>query len=45
MIPKMKYHNTIQPYLQVWGVAYNDNGSKLVSVSDDKNIIVYDCPI
>lgn len=32
-------------YLQVWGVKYNGNGSKIVSVGDDQEIHVYDCPI
>lgn len=31
--------------LQVWGVKYNGNGSKIVSVGDDQEIHVYDCPI
>ncbi|CAD7672716.1 unnamed protein product [Nyctereutes procyonoides] len=29
---------------QVWGVKYNGNGSKIVSVGDDQEIHVYDCP-
>ena len=28
---------------QVWGVAYNHDGSKLVSVSEDKSIHLYSC--
>ena len=32
-------------HLQVWGVKYNATGSKIVSVSDDKSIIVYNCPL
>ncbi|TKC37645.1 hypothetical protein EI555_008009 [Monodon monoceros] len=30
---------------QVWGVKYNGNGSKIVSVGDDQEIHIYDCPI
>ncbi|XP_034880199.1 WD repeat-containing protein 61 isoform X1 [Mirounga leonina] len=30
---------------QVWGVKYNGNGSKIVSVGDDQEIHVYDCPV
>ncbi|KAJ3095707.1 hypothetical protein HDU97_006593 [Phlyctochytrium planicorne] len=26
---------------QVWGLAYNDEGTKLASVSDDKSLVVY----
>lgn len=32
-------------YWQVWGVKYNGNGSKIVSVGDDQEIHIYDCPI
>lgn len=32
-------------YLQVWGVKYNGNGSKIVSVGDDQEIHIYDCPV
>uniref|UniRef100_H3A7T6 Superkiller complex protein 8 n=1 Tax=Latimeria chalumnae TaxID=7897 RepID=H3A7T6_LATCH len=31
--------------LQVWGAKYNGNGSKIVSVGDDQEVHVYDCPI
>lgn len=27
---------------QVWGVAYNEDGTKLVSVGDDRNMIIYE---
>ena len=30
---------------QVCGVKYNGNGSKIVSVGDDQEIHIYDCPI
>ena len=30
---------------QVWGVAYNNDGSKLVSVSEDKSIHLYNIPV
>ena len=30
---------------QVWGVAYNDDGSKLMSVSEDKSIHLYSIPV
>ncbi|KAM5329836.1 LOW QUALITY PROTEIN: WD repeat-containing protein SL1-17-like [Glossophaga mutica] len=30
---------------QVWGVKCNRNGSKIVSVRDDQEIHIYDCPI
>uniref|UniRef100_A0A8I3PI41 Superkiller complex protein 8 n=1 Tax=Canis lupus familiaris TaxID=9615 RepID=A0A8I3PI41_CANLF len=30
---------------QVWGVKYNGNGSKIVSMGDDQEIHVYDCPV
>uniref|UniRef100_H3AS02 Superkiller complex protein 8 n=1 Tax=Latimeria chalumnae TaxID=7897 RepID=H3AS02_LATCH len=30
---------------QVWGAKYNGNGSKIVSVGDDQEVHVYDCPI
>ncbi|GFT33883.1 WD repeat domain 61 [Nephila pilipes] len=29
---------------QVWCAKYNHNGSKVVSVSDDRTINIYDCP-
>lgn len=32
-------------YLQVWGVKYNGSGSKIVSVGDDQEIHIYDCPV
>jgi WD repeat-containing protein 61 len=28
---------------QVWGVAYNESGSHLATVSDDKSVRVYSC--
>ncbi|CAL1299087.1 unnamed protein product [Larinioides sclopetarius] len=28
---------------QVWSARYNHNGSKIVSVSDDRTINIYDC--
>lgn len=31
--------------LQVWSVAFNDTGNRLVSVSDDCSLIVYTCPL
>ena len=31
--------------VQVWGAKYNATGSKIASVSDDKSIIVYNCPL
>ena len=31
-------------YMQVWSVHYSPSGSKLVSVSEDRAIHVYDCP-
>ena len=30
---------------QVWGVAYNNDGSKLMSVSEDKSIHLYNIPV
>jgi len=30
---------------QVWDIAYKPDGSQLVSVSDDRSIIVYDVPM
>ena len=27
---------------QVWSVAYNPDGDKIISVSEDKNVLVYD---
>ena len=30
---------------QVWGVSYNPEGNKVVSVSEDKNILIYDIPV
>jgi len=30
---------------QVWGVAYNNTGSKIVSVGEDKAIVVYEVPV
>ena len=30
---------------QVWGVSYNNDGSKLISVSEDKSIHMYTIPI
>ncbi|KAJ7406525.1 WDR61 isoform 12 [Pitangus sulphuratus] len=30
---------------QVWGVKYNGSGSKIVSVGDDQEIHIYDCPV
>ena len=29
--------------LQVWCVTYNDSGTKVASVSDDKSLLVYNC--
>lgn len=26
---------------QVWGVAYNEDGTRLVSVGDDRSMIIY----
>ena len=31
--------------LQVWCVTYNDSGTKVASVSDDKSLLVYNCPL
>lgn len=33
------------PLLQVWSVKYSGNGMKLVSVSDDKAVHIYDTPL
>lgn len=30
---------------QVWGVAFNENGSLLVSVGDDSQFKIYSCPL
>ncbi|KAF8778448.1 WD repeat-containing protein 61 [Argiope bruennichi] len=30
---------------QVWSARYNHNGSKIVSVSDDRMINIYECPV
>jgi WD40 repeat protein len=30
---------------QVWGVKYSPDGSKIVSVAEDRSINVYDCQI
>lgn len=30
---------------QVWGVSYNHDGNRVVSVSDDKNLLVYNIPV
>ena len=27
---------------QVWSVSYNPDGDKIISVSEDKNVLVYD---
>lgn len=32
-------------YLQVWGVRFNTESNKIVSVSEDKSINIYDCPV
>ena len=32
------------PFRQVWGVRYNDDGSHLLSVGADHNIMVYSVP-
>lgn len=29
---------------QVWGVKYNPDSNKIMSVSEDRNINIYDCP-
>lgn len=29
---------------QVWGVKYSPDSNKVVSVSEDRNINLYDCP-
>ncbi|GIY89891.1 WD repeat-containing protein 61 [Caerostris extrusa] len=30
---------------QVWGAKYNNGGSRIVSVSDDRSINIYECPV
>jgi len=30
-------------FLQVWSVAFNPDGSRLVSASDDKTVAIYSC--
>jgi len=30
---------------QVWGVKYSPDGSKIVSVAEDRSINIYDCQI
>ena len=32
-------------FLKVWGVAYNHDGSRVVSASEDKSLHVYNIPI
>jgi hypothetical protein len=31
--------------LQVWCARYNQSGSKIVSVSEDRAVHIYDCPV
>lgn len=31
-------------FFQVWGVRYNPDSNKIVSVAEDKGIVVYSCP-
>ena len=30
---------------QVWCVCYNSTGTRVASVSDDKSLLVYSCPL
>lgn len=32
-------------FCQVWGVRFNPESNRLVSVSEDRNINIYDCPV
>ena len=36
--------HSLSPLPQVWSVSVNGTGGKVVSVSDDKSLIIYSCP-
>ena len=38
-------NNKLFSLFQVWGVKYSPDGSKIVSVAEDRSINVYDCQI
>ena len=35
----------ITSILQAWCVCYNDSGTRVASVSDDKSLLIYNCPL
>ena len=45
MATKQCIHTFKEHSDQVWGVKFNKEGNKLLSVSDDKAMIVYSLPV